>query len=91
MQRVQHLLKKSLCDLLFHELYYTKTLWKIFFPVAGEKDKHWRNILPRLLCATAFHSEGTCSGFGVSSALRRQICTAKAPWELQREKRTKSC
>lgn len=56
-----------------------------FFPVASEKNKHWRNILPRLLCATAFHSEGTCSGFGVSSALRRQICTAKAPWELQRE------
>ena len=40
-------------------------------------------LLPRLLCATASRSEGTCSGSGVSSALRRQICTAKAPWELQ--------
>lgn len=45
--------------------------------------------LPRLLCATASHSEGTCSGSGVSSALHRQICTAKAPWELQREREDK--
>ena len=59
----------------------------------------WFNILPRLLCATASRSEGTCSGSGVSSALRRQICTAKAPRELQRDRkrrenqvrRTSSC
>lgn len=47
----------------------------------------WFNILPRLLCATASRSEGTCSGSGVSSALRRQICTAKAPRELQRDRK----
>lgn len=62
-------------------LHSTSMLWKTFWGLL----LHWCNILPRLLCATASRSEGTCSDSDVSSALRRQICTAKAPWELQRE------
>lgn len=54
-----------------------------------KRGKQAPQTLPRRLCATASRSEGTCSGFGVSSALRRQICTAKAPWGLQREREMK--
>lgn len=57
--------------------------------VEGRLLLHWCDTLPRLLCATASRSEGTCSGSGVSSALHLQICTAKAPWELQKEREDK--
>lgn len=61
-------------------------LFQLLGHVEGGWLLHRCIILPRLLCATASRSEGTCSDSGASSALRRQICTAKAPWELQRER-----